>query len=122
MGSGSNWSNLRGRAAGKWQLPLLAVSLVMLVGALYRIRPTPRRIPFEQSLAYLDTLMAGRFYDRAQTVARVFLQRTDLDESQRAQGGPGVGGGGGGGWGGGAPPARGGAGCGPTGNRRACSG
>jgi len=85
MGSGSNWSNLRGRAAGKWQLPLLAVSLVMLAGALYRIRPTPRRIPFEQSLAYLDTLMAGRFYDRAQTVARVFLQRTDLDESQRAQ-------------------------------------
>ncbi|MEK7710732.1 MAG: tetratricopeptide repeat protein [Planctomycetota bacterium] len=85
MGSGSNWSNLRGRTAGKWQLPLLAVSLVILAGALYRIRPTPRRIPFEQSLAYLDTFLAGRFYDRAQAVGRILLERPDLEESQRSQ-------------------------------------
>jgi len=86
MGSTSNWSSLRGRASGKWQLPLLAVSLLMLGGALlYRTRPTPSRVPFEQVVTYLDSLIAGRFHNQALAVGKGLLQRPDLDQSQRAQ-------------------------------------
>ena len=85
MGNTGQWSNLRERASGKWQLPLLAVSLVMLGGAIYRLRPRPIPIPFSQTLTHFDSLLSGRFFARAQVVGRTLLKRTDLDESQRSQ-------------------------------------
>ncbi len=85
MGNKQTWSNLRERVRGKWQLPLLAVSVVILGGALYRLRPTPSRIPFPQALNYFDSLLAGRFFARAQAVGRTLLKRTDLDEAQRGE-------------------------------------
>ncbi len=79
------WSDLKARAAGKWQLPLLAASMIVLGAGVIRMQPTPAKIPVDQSLKYLDTLITGKFFDRAAEVGRSVLKRTDLSAIQRAQ-------------------------------------
>jgi tetratricopeptide (TPR) repeat protein len=51
--------------AGKWQLPLLAVSLILLAGAVYRLRPTPTRFSPEEAVDYLEALVGAGMYSKA---------------------------------------------------------
>jgi len=61
----SEWASLRARVAGKWQLPLLALSLILLAGGIYRIRPTPVRYSPAEAAEHLDFLLSAGMYGRA---------------------------------------------------------
>ncbi|MGB2986681.1 MAG: tetratricopeptide repeat protein [Phycisphaerae bacterium] len=78
------WETLKDRAAGKWQLPLLLLSLVMLAGVLLRVRPTPARLPLSEAVEYLDTLVSGGFYDRAIEFGDFLLIREQSTDADRA--------------------------------------
>jgi hypothetical protein len=54
MGTVAQWSTLKERVAGKWQLPLFFLGLLMLGGSLYLSCPSPRRIPPSQAIEHLD--------------------------------------------------------------------
>ncbi len=61
----SSWIDIRERVAGKWQIPLLAVSVILLAGSFLFTRPTPTTTPIDEVLKYLDAYVAGGLYDRA---------------------------------------------------------
>jgi TolA-binding protein len=84
MGTMSRWSTLQERIAGKWQIPLFILSLVMLVGAFLRVRPDPMGLPLDEALAYLDTLIGGGAFEQAITDGELMLLRDDATEAQRA--------------------------------------
>ena len=50
----SSWVDIRERVAGKWQIPLLAVSVILLGGSFLFTRPTPTTTPIDEVLKYLD--------------------------------------------------------------------
>jgi tetratricopeptide (TPR) repeat protein len=61
----SHRSALRERIAGKWQIPLFMISLLVLAGALLRINPQSYPPPLEEAVEILDTMVSGGVYDRA---------------------------------------------------------
>lgn len=61
----SEWASLRDRVAGKWQLPLLGLSILLLAGAIYRIHPTPARFSPTEAVKHLDSLVTAGMYARA---------------------------------------------------------
>lgn len=62
----SAWKTFRGRTAGKWQLPLLLVSLVALAGSLLVSPPQPPPIPLHEAIVQLrDLTETGAFGDAA---------------------------------------------------------
>ncbi len=78
----SEWVSLRDRVAGKWQLPLFALSLILLSGAIYRFRSTPARYTPAETVEYLDSLIAAGLYTRALDDGAQFLadeQRTPAE-------------------------------------------
>ena len=79
----SQWTSLRDRAAGRWQLPLLAVSLILMIGALLRVRPAPTDLAFNDAVAYLDRLVAGRVFDDAMALCDVLLSREEYTDAQK---------------------------------------
>ncbi len=84
MGAVAQWSSLKERAAGKWQLPLFFLGLVMLGGSLYVARPTPKRIPLSQAVEQLDVLLSGGLSDTALQLGEVLLLRKDYQGAQCA--------------------------------------
>jgi tetratricopeptide (TPR) repeat protein len=75
MGAMSNWSTLRSRIAGKWQVPLLLISAIALAGSLYKLRPPATAMSLSDAADYLNTLVDGGMYDRALEIAEALLQR-----------------------------------------------
>ncbi len=63
MGAMSQWSRLKEQAAGKWQMPLFVLSMVMLGVSLLRLLPGADRLPPEQAVTYLDTLIRAGIFD-----------------------------------------------------------
>jgi tetratricopeptide (TPR) repeat protein len=61
----SQWPSVRNRLAGKWQLPLLAVSLLLLPLAVLSVRKSPDEIPLTGAIERIDALLAGGMYDTA---------------------------------------------------------
>lgn len=61
----SRWATLKDRAASRWQIPLLVVSLALLAGAFLRVRPAATKLPPEEAVRRLSTLVSGEFYDHA---------------------------------------------------------
>lgn len=84
MGTMSHWGDLQNRAAGKWQMPLLAVSLILLAGAFLRARPTPTRLPFDEAIEHLEALTSGELYDSAIEFGDSLLAREGNTEADRA--------------------------------------
>ena len=80
----AEWSSLKERAAGKWQLPLFFLGLVMLGGSLYLSRPTPKRLPLSQVIERLDVLLSGGLNDAALQLGEVLLLRKDCAGAQCA--------------------------------------
>lgn len=61
----SQWSTLRERVTGKWQFPLFALSLLLLVGSLWRVTPSYRPPSMEDADTVLDQLSSSGLYDKA---------------------------------------------------------
>ncbi|HNQ22338.1 MAG TPA: tetratricopeptide repeat protein [Phycisphaerae bacterium] len=51
--------------AGKWQIPLFLVSVTVLGGALYLLRPRPASIPLAEATSTLESLISGGLFEMA---------------------------------------------------------
>ena len=80
----SQWAVLNQRMAGKWQIPLFAVSLLLLAGAYLRVRPDPAKLPVEEALAHIDTVAAAGLFERAIALGGVLLERDERSEVELA--------------------------------------
>ncbi len=60
----SEWSALKERVAGRWQIPLFVFSLFMLAGAFLRVIPSATPSTFAEISEYLNTLVAGGLNDQ----------------------------------------------------------
>ena len=65
MGARAESFPIRERLAGKWQIPLLFVSIALLVGSLLQIEPPETRIPFETLLKRIEAEIEGQMYSLA---------------------------------------------------------
>ena len=73
----SDWTRLKERTVGKWQLPLFATSLAALSGAVVLLRPDPSDLSFDEAADTLDTLVTGGLYERAVELGEIVLDRED---------------------------------------------
>ena len=71
----SQWERLKGRAAGKWQMPLLVLSLIMLAAAFFRAHPTPRRLPLPDAVDRLEGLSRAGLHDEVIRQGDFLLRR-----------------------------------------------
>jgi tetratricopeptide (TPR) repeat protein len=69
-----NWTRLRERWTGKWQIPLLLVALVALLLAVVTYRSPASKIPFEQVRDRLPKMIDRGLYTAAIESASVLLQ------------------------------------------------
>jgi tetratricopeptide (TPR) repeat protein len=81
----SQWATLKERAAGRWQLPLLVVSLILLTGSLLRSRPAPTSLPLGDAINFLDRQIASGFFGDAIELSDTLLARQEYSDAQRAQ-------------------------------------
>ncbi len=72
-----NWTQLRERWTGKWQIPLLLVALVAFLSAVLTYRSPASKIPFEQVRDQLPKLIDRGLYTAAIESASVLLQLPD---------------------------------------------
>ena len=80
----SQWSEIRNRLENKWQIPLLFVSVLLLIGAFIGGRPSPDDLPIDDAVRYMESLVKGGAFDGAAKVGEVLLAREDLTAAQRA--------------------------------------
>ncbi len=80
----SPWSAIAQRMAGKWQIPLFVVSLLLLATAVWRIVPAPDKLPVEDAVSYLDSLLDARDFGRAVELAYVVTERAEIPEREKA--------------------------------------
>jgi len=73
----SEWSSLKERSAGKWQLPLLVVSAFVLAGGLLRLNPKPRELPLAEALEYLEGAVKAEEFERAIDLGYQLLEREE---------------------------------------------
>lgn len=73
---------LRERITGKWQIPVLFLSLGLLLVALLQIKPPEARMSFEQVLAEIEALHRSGFYPLSVDLSEQLLER----ESHRGPG------------------------------------
>ena len=71
------WTKLRERLAGKWQIPLFVCSILLLAGSFIRINPATKPESLEAAAEALGELVAGGSYDRAIGLAVRVLARED---------------------------------------------
>lgn len=84
MGNFSPWGTLAGRIAGKWQLPLLAVSLFTLPLGLYLLRPNPKSMPLGQVVDLMKGFVSAGAYARAEEIGQLVVGREDCKGSAGA--------------------------------------
>jgi tetratricopeptide (TPR) repeat protein len=71
------WDQLGSRIAGKWQIPLLGLSLVTLPLAIHFLRPNPSSMPLVQVTRAMEAFVAAGAYDQAVEVGQVAVARED---------------------------------------------
>lgn len=77
MSNLSPWGTLAGRIAGKWQLPLLGVSLFTLPLAIYCLRPNPQSMPLSQVAELMAGFVSAGAYEEAANIGRLVMDRED---------------------------------------------
>ena len=76
---------VRRRIAGKWQVPLFALSALLLARTVTSLRaPSPGELTLPESRRILDELVAGGVRDRAMELAEKLLARKDATTEDRA--------------------------------------
>lgn len=83
MGTMSEWATLKDRAAGKWQIPALAFSLLLLASSLFRLHPSPVEFPPDRALLHLEELVSSAQHRRAIGFGDALLLREELLDPQR---------------------------------------
>ncbi|MCC7293895.1 MAG: tetratricopeptide repeat protein [Phycisphaerales bacterium] len=69
---------LKARVAGKWQIPLLMLSLGALASALWTARTQPEEYPVADALAQIDALLAEGAHEPAARMATTLLRRSEF--------------------------------------------
>ncbi|MCP4251284.1 MAG: tetratricopeptide repeat protein [bacterium] len=81
---------IRDRLAGKWQIPLLLVSVALLVGSLMQLEPPDAQVPVETLIQRIEAEIEGRMYGLAVTDCRRLLDALverdrDADEGKLSE-------------------------------------
>lgn len=79
----SGWAGLLSRLSGKWQLPLLAASMITLAAAVTVLRPNPGRMPLARAADTVLMLREAGDFDRAAEIAEAVLGREDCAGAER---------------------------------------
>ncbi len=83
MSGRAEFLRLKERVAGKWQIPLLLLSLALLAGSVLRIDSPQSTVPFETICERIAAQIEGRMYTLAVTDGRRLLgaleDRSDID-------------------------------------------
>jgi len=85
MGPSSDQLSLRLAVRGRWQVPLLAVSMALLVAGLFRLRPTAATPSFAEQTAQVQALISARLFPEAAAMAARMLERSGRTEAERAE-------------------------------------
>ncbi len=71
----SQWQALKDRAAGKWQLPVLLLSLILLPASLIRLNPPPTQMTLAEATERLDALASLNHHDQVVELGDQLLTR-----------------------------------------------
>lgn len=77
----SSWQELKDRAADKWQVPVLFLSLVLLGASVLQLRPTPQDTSPLEASRHLEKLVRGGAFNRAIVFGDQYVARRDLDDA-----------------------------------------
>lgn len=77
----TQWQALRDRLAGKWQVPVFLLSMVMLAASFHRLSPNPASLPPEKAIDELRSLVSSAAYGSAIALADAILDRDDLTDA-----------------------------------------
>lgn len=81
----SSWNQFKSKVRERWQLPVLAVSLVLLAIAALRLRPPVSDLPLPRAAEILDqNYLASGLYGQALMACDALLAREDETEPDRA--------------------------------------
>lgn len=81
----ADWTTLRQRSSGKWQIPMLLLSSALLGGALWRYRSTSPELTPAAALELLGTLESRQAFEQELHLAQQMLLQEDLAEGDQAQ-------------------------------------
>jgi tetratricopeptide (TPR) repeat protein len=82
MSARAEVERIRERIAGKWQVPLLVVSLALLAVALARVEPPQSKVPFDTQVERIAAAVDGRMYSLAVSDARALLDHLDQEQDR----------------------------------------
>lgn len=71
----SQWKELKERVAGKWQLPVLLLSLTLLPLSIVRLRPPPSLLDPDQAIKQIDQSFSTEQFRRVIELGDLFLDR-----------------------------------------------
>lgn len=80
----SEWTSLKERVAGKWQVPLFVFSVMLLGAALLAVRPRPGDVPLGNAVEYLDLVLSGGMFDKALEMGTPLLAVEERSEKELA--------------------------------------
>lgn len=80
----SEWRSIQERLAGRWQLPLLAVSIALLGASVLRLGANPADLSPEGAIEYIQALVSGGANDKAFEYGTRVLDRPELTQAQIA--------------------------------------
>ncbi len=84
MGSDQQSATFRDRVAGKWQMPLMALSTFLFTASLYLLLPQTPVPAIDEWIAEIDALRRARLLSEAEALARSVLQDNRYESEERA--------------------------------------
>ena len=80
MSAKPHFKTIRKQFAGRWQIPLLLLSIFLLITAIVKMRPEPEPARVEDALKQLQALKSGLLYPEALGVCGAGRSRSRLSE------------------------------------------
>ncbi len=84
MGSDLQSATFQDRVAGKWQMPLMALSGFLFTASLYLHLPQTLVLPIDELVADIDALRRGRLLGEAEGLARRVLHDDNYEAEEMA--------------------------------------
>ena len=85
MSAKADWQDLQHRMAGKWQVPLMAASVMMLGYALVRLTPPAAELPWDDALRHLAVRVDAGDHRQAVDLGDKLLLREDITRGVQSQ-------------------------------------
>lgn len=76
-------AGMRQRVAGRWQIPLLLGACALFGWALWRLRPAPQEVPFDQRLDLIIALGRSGLYPEVSDEAQRLLSDSECTDAQK---------------------------------------